>query len=104
MSPINSLSFKTKTPFLAWKLLSIGLIGVMLGSIIFSMYFIYVNIYRTLDDVNTIVVLNSNTSLDKINQKSYDRAQDLVQLKRNLAALPKQYRNIFVKPTTSTPR
>lgn len=79
------------------------MIGGMLASIIGSGYFTYVNIYRTLEDANTIVVLNSNEQLDTINMKAYDKTQELVRLKTGTTIIPKQLRHIFVKVSTSTP-
>ncbi|OGH69069.1 MAG: hypothetical protein A3I29_01310 [Candidatus Magasanikbacteria bacterium RIFCSPLOWO2_02_FULL_44_11] len=103
MSLIKGLTLKTNAAYLPWKILSITLIGGMLASVIVSGYFMYVNIYRTLDDANTIVVLNANEQLDTINRKAYDKAQELVRTKNESIIIPKQLRQIFIKISTSTP-
>ena len=103
MSLIKGLTLKTNAAYLSWKILSITLIGGMLASVIVSGYFMYVNIYRTLDDANTIVVLNANEQLDTINRKAYDKAQELVRTKNESIIIPKQLRQIFIKISTSTP-
>lgn len=78
------------------------MIGVMLACVMVSGYFIYTKIYRTLDDVNTIVVLNSDLQLDSINMGAFERAENLIMVKNTTSTIPLKLRNIFIRIPTST--
>lgn len=67
----------------------------MCASVIISVYFIYQNIFRTLEDANIIVLLNSAVNIDVINLPAYDKANDYLRLKVNNAQVPLNIRNIF---------
>lgn len=106
MSKVNPTwsAFKTTSPYLGWRLFSIVLIGLMAASVIASTYFIYTTVYRTLDDANTIVVLDSFAVLSTINETNYAKAQALIGEKAVVVTIPHDLRNIFVKIPSSTPR
>lgn len=104
MLPIKNLPFKSDSPFFLWKILSILVIGAMLSCVILSVYFIYTQIYRTLDDANTIVVLNSDLQMDTINMGAFEHAKSLVALKNSTSSFTKPVRNIFLRVPTSTPK
>lgn len=91
------------SPYLAWRLASIVVIGLMCGSIITACYFMYQNIYRVLDDANTIIVLNATDGSDNIDLTLFNKTLSLVNAKVALPPLPAQLRNIFVLLATSTP-
>lgn len=101
MLPSKPLVPPTKMPYLGWRLASLGLTGLMMASIFYSGYFIYTSIYQTLDDANSIVVLNSNVELATINQSVYNKAHDLVVSKTTTSTSSfKITRNIFIPVIT----
>lgn len=106
MSKVNLTwsAFKTTSPYLGWRLFSIVLIGLMLASVIASTYFIYTTVYRTLDDANTIVVLDSFATLSTINEANYAKAQVLIGQKAVVTTIPRDLRNIFISIPSSSPR
>jgi len=106
MSALNkNWSFKKIEPYAKWRLASLALFGVLLGSVIGSFYFIYLNIYRTLDDAHNIIILNSNLSINKINMESYRQAALAIKLKEKPSSIPKNIRDIFSygQTASSTP-
>lgn len=82
-------------PYAKWRLASLALFGVLLSGVIGSFYFIYLNIYRTLDDAHSIIILNSNLSINKVNMESYEQAVRALKLKEKTSGIPKNIRNLF---------
>ncbi|HLD61069.1 MAG TPA: hypothetical protein VJA27_02980 [Patescibacteria group bacterium] len=99
----NKKLFSSPDPYLWWRLITFILVGVMIGSIIVSSYFIYQHIYRTIDDANTIIVLNSNQTIDTINMPTYNKALKAVELKTAVITISLPVRDIFSYGATSTP-
>lgn len=100
MPLIKLFTSTAKTPYLAWRLFSIVLMGAMSASVIASVFFIYDSVYQTLGDANSIVALNSNVNLTTINQTVYTKARELVALKNTTNTIDKINRNIFIPVIT----
>jgi len=90
-------------PFLGWRIASIVLVGAMAASIILTGYFMYQNIYRSLDDANTIIVLNAMDGFDSIDLTTFNKAKTQVQLKRDIPPLTARIRNIFDFSSSTSP-
>ncbi|MEK7161051.1 MAG: hypothetical protein AAB724_03410 [Patescibacteria group bacterium] len=96
MLQINpKIKLEKTSAYLKWKITSIIIVGFMVASIIFSSYFIYLNIYRTLEDANTVVLLNTVASIDAINMPAYEKAESFLELKQSPVSVPKNIRNVF---------
>lgn len=99
-------SSKKIEPYAKWRLVSLVLFGFLLSGFVGSSYFIYLNIYRTLDDANNIVILNSSLAVNSVNMESYQQALHALKSKEGLSILPKNIRDIFSygpETTSGTP-
>lgn len=106
MSALNKTwSFKKIEPYAKWRMASFALFGVLLASIIGSSYFIYSKIYQTLNDANSIIILNSGLSINNVNMESYQQALKALKLKEKTSVIPKNIRDIFSygQTASSTP-
>lgn len=91
-----------KNSLLWWKIIGWLLWGVLVAGVIGSLYFIYVYIYQTLNEANTVVTLNLNSSVNTLQLDDYDKVKQLIDSKQNTPGLPTKIRNIFFY-TSSTP-
>lgn len=91
-----------KNLLLTWKLLSWLLWGALLAGIIGSLYFVYFYIYQTLDEANSVVVLNIDSGVYTIDIDNYDLAKKKIDLKLQLPVLPANLRNIFAFASSTT--
>lgn len=89
-------SWHSKTPYQSWHIITFVLFGVLAGSVIVSTYFIYSYVYRTLDDAHSIVVLNSNASVNTVNLPALEKAKQILALKKIPVIFPPGLRNIFI--------
>ena len=98
----EKFSLRKRAAYLGWRLFSIVVVGIMAGSVIVSSYFIYENIYRTLADANTVVILSSTVGIDAINITEYDNAERFLALKRTPFTISKDARNIFMYDSSTS--
>lgn len=103
-SPIQRLlAWPLRGPYLGWRVGRLLLFGLLGGSLMVSSYFIYLQIYRTLADANSIVVLASSPELVSFDFESYQQTEAALETKEALRFLPPTLRNIFqYAPTTTT--
>ncbi|MBI5729375.1 MAG: hypothetical protein HY983_04030 [Candidatus Magasanikbacteria bacterium] len=94
-APDKKWSFKKIGPYAKWWLASFAFFGILLSSAIASSYFIYLNIFRTLDDAHSIVILNSGLAINSVNMESYQQATRALELKEKTSTIPKNIRDIF---------
>lgn len=97
----------TTGDYLGWRIASILIVGLMLGSAVFSIWFIYYNIYVTIANTASIVILQSSQKADTIDWNSFEQAQKNLLLKSDKTEWPKNIRDIFnyadiATTTTST--
>lgn len=78
-----------------WKIFAMLISGLLLGSIIWSIYFLYQYAYTTLNNTNAIVVLNSNLGIDALDNKSFTIAEKSIRQKNDLKEIGNKSRNIF---------
>jgi len=78
-----------------WRIISILVIGVMAVSAFLTADFIYKNIYVTLSNANDIVILSSHLSIDTIDLKNYNLAEERKKYKTENFTWPQNIRNIF---------
>lgn len=93
----------SKGPYQFWRLGTFVLFGIMVGSLLMSGILIYNYTFRALEDAHTIVLLNSDAAVDKVNLDNYNKATGLISLKTVATPIPANLRNIFVYLSTSTP-
>lgn len=114
MSIINLLPFAKKclgllpplskhTRYARWRLLSLSVFGLTLAGALWTGYFIYQNLFFTLANVNAIVVLSNNLTMDIVDLPGFQKAQGLISQKNNLPPLTAKVRNVFFYAPTSTP-
>lgn len=96
--------FKKPGKYTAWKIFELLILGSLLGSIIWTIDFLYKYGYETLDNTQAIVILNSGTNINTIDNRSFTTAQAAIKLKNDLPTIDNKIRNIFYydKETTST--
>ena len=87
--------FGKQKKYTNWKILALLISGLLLGSIIWSVYFLYQYAYTTLNNADAIVVLNSNLGVDVIDNKAFSTAQNAIKLKKDLPEIGTKLRNIF---------
>lgn len=87
--------FKKPSKYTAWKIFELFIIGLLAGSIMWTINFLYEYAYITLDNAQAIVILNSGTNLNAIDTKSFNAAKTAIQLKNNLPEIDNKIRNIF---------
>ncbi len=87
--------FKKPGKYTSWKIFELLILGLLVGSIIWTVNFLYEYAYVTLDNAQAIVILNSGTSMDAIDSRSFNTAQAAVKLKNDLPNVDNKIRNIF---------
>lgn len=97
----KNLVLRRPSAYTVWKIISMILIGLMIGSVIVSSYFIYSHVYRTLSDANTIIILNSSTLIDDVNLTGFEKAKQNVENKMPTTTISKNLRSIFVFVSTT---
>lgn len=78
-----------------WKIFAMFITGIMLGSIIWALYFLYQYAYTTLNNTNAIVILNSNLGIDALDNKSFTQAEKSIKQKMDIVEIGNKSRNIF---------
>ncbi len=71
--------------FAHWRMLSLILFGVMLGSLLLSFYFVYNYVYRTIDAADAVVSLNSSLN-DTLDIATFSKFETALTLKQQLAS------------------
>ena len=103
---MNKEAFLSKQgKYTNWKILALLINGLLLGSIIWSVYFLYQYAYTTLNNADAIVILNSNLGVDIVDNRSFTAAENSIKLKKDLPDIGNKSRNIFYygnEITTST--
>ncbi|OGH87813.1 MAG: hypothetical protein A3J93_05280 [Candidatus Magasanikbacteria bacterium RIFOXYC2_FULL_42_28] len=90
--------------YLWWRVTSIIVVGAMFGSALFSIWFIYSNIYTTISNTAAIAVWESTPSTDAVDITAYEQAQKNLLLKSTTTEWPANPRDIFnyADATTTT--
>ncbi len=101
MLPLKNIVLRRPSTYTIWKIFSIILIGIFIGSIIVSSFFIYTHVYRTLSDVNTITILNAATRIDDVNLTGFEKAKKNIEAKIPAITVSKDLRNVFVFVSTT---
>ncbi len=89
-----------------WRIISILIVGVMIGSAIYTTNFVYSNIYTTLSNANTIIVLSSSLGVDAVDIKNYNLAEEKKKRKAESFTWPTNPRVIFnyeITPSSTKP-
>lgn len=81
--------------YTAWRLASIGIVGLLSLAVLITIYFIYNNIYNTLSNSNAILVLSSSPQSDTIDITAYEKAKKIITTKQQAVIIPNKLRNIF---------
>lgn len=87
--------FSDSRKYIRWRIVSIVVVGIMVGSAMYAASFVYKNIYVTLANANTIVVLSSNLGVDAVDIKNYNLAEEKKKKKMEDYSWPKDLRVIF---------
>lgn len=95
--------FKKPGKYTTWKIFELIIIGLLIGSIMWTVNFLYQYTYITLDNVQAIVILNSGANIDAIDARSLDSAEAAIKLKKDLPTIDKKIRNIFYYGNENTP-
>ncbi len=98
--------FKPSGHYATWRILSICAVGLIMASTLFVGFFVYQNIYTTIANTNTIIILESGLSVDAIDAKAYNQVEEKLKLKKTPFSWPEKIRNIFEYAsvgTTTTP-
>jgi hypothetical protein len=100
---INQI-FDSGGKYAHWRIVSILIVGIMIGSALFTANFVYNNIYITLSNANTIIALSSSLGIDAVDVKNYNLAEEKREEKAENFTWPENLRNIFnyeVAPSTT---
>ena len=65
--------------------------------------FLYLYTYITLDNAQAIVILNSGANIDAIDARSFESAQAAIKLKKGLPTIDNKIKNIFYYGYENTP-
>lgn len=102
---INQI-FGSAGKYARWRIISILIVGIMIGSAFYTTNFIYKNIYTTLANANTIIVLSSSLGVDAVDIKNYTLAEEKKQKKAETFVWPTNLRTIFnyeITPSSTKP-
>lgn len=80
---------------MVWRIASIIIVGLSAASVLFSVFFTYDTVYRTLNDADTVVLLHSVSTADILNLDQYDKAAAAIKLKETPLVLTSSTRDIF---------
>ncbi len=116
--PVNNLNInlgdllKKLTPakkrrFLGWRIAYFFTIGIILAGGMYTMLFVYKNIFTTLSNSYNIMVLSSELGMDNVDMNEFERARTAVDKHLEPTTIPDDLRNLFqyniVVSATSTP-
>ena len=85
-----------------WRLLNIVMFGLLVFGAMFTYYFIYENIYSTMDNASAIVSLRSNLNIYDLDIPAYEKARAAIAQKKHLEEFPANIRNIFYYNTNTS--
>ncbi len=88
-------NLKDNNRYAAWRLASIGTMGILSLTIILTIYFIYDNIYNTLSNGNAIIILSNSPLSDTIDVEAYEKVKKIITKKQQTNSIPTKLRNIF---------
>ncbi len=91
----NLAFFSSKSPYLGWRLASIVVVGVMTLATIGSLWFIYKNIYSTIQDSTVIVLLSVSTSWQTVDLPTFQKIEVRLREKNTPQEWPVPLRNLF---------
>ncbi len=91
-----------RTPYLGWRLLSIIVVGVMTIATIASLWFMYKNIYSTIQNSTVIVSLNDSNSWQTIDLVTFQKIEARLKEKMASPDWPTPLRNMFVYEETTS--
>ncbi len=92
----------SETPYLGWRLLSISVVGVMVVGTIASLWFMYKNIYSTIQNSTVIVSLSDSTSWQTIDLVTFQTIEARLKEKEAPQLWPSPLRNMFVYQAASS--
>lgn len=86
-----------------WRIINLLVVGVMIGSVMLTGFFIYQNLFTTLNNAYIVTVLSSDLGVDTVDLNNYERAQTILEQKRREFKIPADLRNIFIyaSPTST---
>lgn len=87
--------FKKPGKYTIWKIFELLVLGLLVSSIIWTVNFLYQYGYTTLDNTQAIVILNSGTNINTIDNRSFNTAQTAIKIKKDLPTIDNKIRNIF---------
>ena len=88
-------------------MINLIILGLLAAAILYTCYFIYLDVYGTLDETGEMITLKSNIEWYDLDLPSYERAKSLIALKETVAPIPAGLKNVFfyganASPATST--
>jgi len=84
-----------KRPFLIWRVIYMATIGVLVAGAIFTFSFIYQNIFTTLNNAYSIIILSSELGMDTVDVPAFEKMEKIIKSKGGHVAIPNNLRNIF---------
>lgn len=85
----------TTGEYLGWRIMSVLLVGAMAGSAFFSAWFIYNNIYITVTNAASIVILESTQKIEAVDWTAFEQTKQNLILKDEKTEWAKNVRDIF---------
>lgn len=94
---LNKLSSRLswRNSYTFWNSLSLVLLGAMAASLLISTFFIQRNIYQTLDDANSIVVLSASPDIEVVDIALFEQIERVRSLKNVVRPVPPNLRYPF---------
>jgi len=90
---------KIHSRYTFWRITSIIVMGFLGLSTLFTVSFIYNNIYDTITNSAIILSLNNEMPEDMLDLQLFETAQNLVKKKKITTTIPSDMRNIFLYGT-----
>lgn len=90
----NPINYKNKK-IIIWNMMTILVITIFLLIISCSLYFAYNNIYLTLNNAQTIFLLESKLGSENIDIKNFEISQQKIKTKKEEIIIPENLRNLF---------
>ena len=93
---------KSNGHYVAWRVASIIVTGLLAASVFITFFFVYQNIMATTANSNIIIVLGPDSNIENLDLAGYQKTQTIISAKQQIFAFPNQTRYLFNFATTSS--
>lgn len=91
----QKIKFQKPNYYTTWSVANLIVMGTLLAAVILTFFFVYKNIYSLYNNAATIVILNSELTVDVLDFTAYNKILATIKAKDVKTEIPRNLRDIF---------